>query len=156
MKTLAKILLGLFYVTVLGIAYQTLAGDAVPAVAAAQKAAEEFTWSYTTLTTCAVGYLTHVVLLWGEDRKNAPAGTDGKKLSFTAWFVNDWSVPGVGLLGAVIGYILLPSLNAVPVIGPMIGDKITFSALGAYGVGLGGSYLARKLAALVTPAKPPN
>lgn len=131
------------------------AQDATAVLAAHEKAAEEFTWSYTTLITCTIGYLTHIILVWGEDRKNAPVSTDGKKLSFTAWLSDDWSVPAVGLLGAIVGYILLPSLGKLPLIGPLMGDQtITFSALGAYAVGLAGSYLARKLATLFTPAKP--
>jgi hypothetical protein len=114
-------------------------------------AAEMFTWSWVTLIMCLLGLVTHLLLAWAEDRKAAKAGPDwatNPDRCVTTWYLDDPVGPTVAVVCAVAFYIALPELAQLPLVADLIGAKLGFSPLGAFGVGLGGSYLGKKLTSL--------
>ena len=114
-------------------------------------AAEVFIWSWVTLAMCLMGLATHLLLAWAEDRKIAKATEewpDHPDRCLWSWYTDDPTAPSVAIICAAAFYIALPELAKLPVIGEMIGTDLGFSPLGAYGVGLGGSFLGKKLTVL--------
>lgn len=114
-------------------------------------AAEVFSWSWVTLIMCALGLATHLLLAWAEDRKTAKASPDWAThpdRCLWSWYLDDPAGPTVAIICAVAFYVALPELATLPVIKDLIGAELGFSPLGAYGVGLGGSFLGKKLTVL--------
>ena len=109
-------------------------------------AAEVFSWSWVTLSMCFMGLLTHLLLALAEDRKGA--AVDHPDRCLWTWYKNDPAGPTVAIVCAAAFYLALPELAQLPVIGELIGTQLGFSPLGAYGVGLGGSFLGKKLTVL--------
>lgn len=125
----------------------------------AHHAAEVFTWSWVTLAMCMMGLATHLLLAWAEDRKAAknPAapGVDWKsspERCFWTWWMDDPVGPTIAVICAAAFYVALPELAKLPVIKDLIGTELGFSPLGAFGIGLGGSFLGKKLTVLFSKA----
>jgi len=114
-------------------------------------AAEIFMWSWVTLAMCSMGLVTHLLLAWAEDRKAAKASPDWDihpDRCVTTWFLDDPTGPLVATVCAAAFYVALPELQRLPLVADLFGTELGFSPLGAFGVGLGGSYIGKKLVVL--------
>jgi hypothetical protein len=111
-------------------------------------AAEVFSWSWVTLIMCALGLTTHLLLAWAEDRKAVKSDPTHPDRCLWSWYLDDPTGPTVAIVCAIAFYIALPELAVLPLVKDVIGAELGFSPLGAYAVGLVGSFLGKKLTVL--------
>ena len=111
-------------------------------------AAEVFTWSWVTLAMCVMGLATHLLLAWAEDRKAVKDIPTHPDRCLWTWYLDDPTGPSIAIVCAAAFYIALPELAQLPLVTDLIGTKLGFSPLGAYAVGLVGSFLGKKLTVL--------